>query len=128
MYSDALKTYESVDSLTMSGRETEARVLTKAALKLKRCQDCWHTEGREERLDEALKYTQRIWSIFQAELTNEDNPLPQQIKLNLLRLASFIDKRIFETMAFPSPEKLTIIIDINRNIAAGLRNAPTDLK
>jgi hypothetical protein len=31
-------------------------------------------------------------------------------------------------MAFPSPEKLTVIININRNIAAGLRNAPTDLK
>ena len=128
MYNDALKTYESVDSLTMSGRETEARVLTKAALKLKRCQDSWHTEGREERLDEALKYTQRIWSIFQAELSEKENPLPQQIKINLLRLASFIDKRIFETMAFPSPEKLTIIIDINRNIAAGLRNVPSDEK
>jgi flagellar protein FlaF len=43
-------------------------------------------------------------------------------------LASFIDKRIFETMAFPSPEKLTAIIEINCNIAAGLRNAPTDVK
>jgi hypothetical protein len=31
-------------------------------------------------------------------------------------------------MAFPSHEKLTAIIDINRNIAAGLRNAPADVK
>ena len=128
MYSNALKAYESVDRTTMSGRETEARVLSKAALKLKNCQDSWHAEWREEKLDEALKYTQRIWSIFQAELSNEENPLPRQVKLNLLRLASFIDKRIFETMAFPTPEKLTAIIDINRNIAAGLRNAPADVK
>ena len=122
MYSNALKAYESVDRTTMSGRETEARVLTKAALKLKSCQDSWHAEKREEKLDEALKYNQRIWDIFQAELSNEENPLPRQVKLNLLRLAAFIDKRIFETMAFPSPEKLTAIIEINRNIAAGLRN------
>ena len=128
MYSNALKAYESVDRTTMSGRETEARVLTKATLKLKSCQDSWHTARREEKLDEALKYTQRIWNIFQAELSNKENPLPRQVKLNLLRLASFIDKRIFETMAFPSPEKLTTIIDINRNIAAGLRNAPADVK
>jgi hypothetical protein len=26
-------------------------------------------------------------------------------------------------MAFPSPEKLNIVIDINRNIAAGLKEA-----
>ena len=128
MYSNSLKAYESVDRTTMSGRETEARVLTKAALKLKSCQDSWHAESREAKLEEALKYTQRIWSVFQAELSNKENPLPRQVKLNLLQLASFIDKRIFETMAFPSPEKLTVIIDINRNIAAGLRNAPTDVK
>ena len=128
MFSNSLKAYESVDRTTMSGRETEARVLTKAALKLKSCQDSWHTENREVNLDEALKYTQRIWSTFQAELSNKENPLPRQVKLNLLRLASFIDKRIFEIMAFPSPEKLTVIININRNIAAGLRNALNDLK
>ena len=128
MYSNALKAYESVDRTTMSGRETEARVLTQAALKLKSCRDSWHAEGREEKLAEALKYTQRIWSIFQAELSNKENPLPRQVKLNLLRLASFIDQRIFETMAFPTPEKLTAIIDINYNIAAGLRNAPADVK
>ena len=128
MYSNALKAYESVDRTTMSGRETEARVHTKAALELKSCQDSWYAERREEKLDEALKYTQRIWSIFQAELSNKENPLPRQLKLNLLRLASFIDKHIYESMAFPTPEKLTVIIDINRNIAAGLRNAPADMK
>lgn len=123
MYSNALKTYENVDNKTMSGRETEARVLSKAALKLKNCQDNWQAEDRDERLDEALKYSQRIWSIFQAELSKKENPLPVSLKRDLLRLSAFIDKRIFETMAFPSPEKLSIIIDINRNIAAGLRGS-----
>ena len=124
MYSNALKDYESVDRTTMSGRETEARVLTKAALKLKSCQDSWHTARREEKLDEALKYTQQIWNIFQAELSNKENPLPHQVKLNLLRLASFIDKRIFNIMAFPESRKIKIIVDINLNIAAGLRGSP----
>ncbi len=126
MYSNPLEAYKTVDKTTMSGRETEARVLTQAALKLKDCQDNWSAKDKDEKLDEALKYTQRIWSIFQGELSNEDNQLPRQLRINLLRLSSFIDKRIFETMSYPSPEKLTAVININQNIAAGLRGSPSD--
>ena len=121
MYRNPLEAYQTVDKATMSGRETEARVLSKAALKLKDCQDNWDAEDRNVKLDEALKYNQRIWSIFQGELAKEDNPLPRQLKQDLLRLGAFIDRRIFETMAYPDPEKLTVVININQNIAAGLR-------
>ena len=123
MYNNPLAAYKTVDKTTMSGRDTEARVLTQAALKLKDCRDNWQAEDRDEKLDEALKYTQRIWSIFQGELSRKDNPLPRQLKINLLRLSSFIDKQIFETMSYPSPEKLTAVININQNIAAGLRDS-----
>jgi len=44
----------------------------------------------------------------------------------MLRLIAFIDRRIFETMASPAPEKLTTVININNNIAAGLRGSPSD--
>jgi flagellar protein FlaF len=111
----SLQAYEHVSSATRSGREVEAAVLTKAAVKLKECQDNWDAPDREHRLDEALKYNQRIWSIFQSELSREDH---------ILRLAAYIDRRIFETMAFPAPEKLNIVIDINNNLAAGLRGSP----
>lgn len=107
----------------MSGRETEARVLTQGALKLIDCQKNWDAADRNARLDNALRYNQRLWSIFQVELTKEDNPLPGNIKKNMILLSRFIDRRIFETMAFPSPEKLDIIIKINKNIAAGLRGS-----
>ncbi len=126
MHNNPLEAYKIVDKKTMPGRETEARVLTQAALKLKDCRDNWSANDRDEKLDEALKYTQRIWTIFQGELSSEDNPLPRQLKLNLLQLSSFIDKRIFETMSYPSPEKLTAVININQNIAAGLRGSPSD--
>jgi flagellar protein FlaF len=119
-----LAAYESVAKATLSGREIEAAVLTKAALKLKNCQDNWEAPDREYRLDEALKYNLRIWSIFQSELSREDHELPNTLRLDILRLAAFIDRRIFETMAFPSPEKLKIVIDINNNLAAGLRSSP----
>ena len=75
-------------------------------------------------MDAALRYNQKIWSLFQGELEQEDNPLPQKLRIDILRLAAFIDKRIFEVMAYPSAEKLTIIININQNLAAGLRGNP----
>ena len=123
MYKNPLEAYQTTDKATMSGREIEASVLNRGALKLKECQDNWKAEGRNERLEAALNFNQQIWTIFQAELVKTDNPLPKQIRQNLLALSAYVDKRIFEIMAFPSPEKLDIVIDINRNIAAGLIQA-----
>jgi flagellar protein FlaF len=120
VYSSPLQTYESVNKQTMSGRELEASILNQAALRLKNCQENWDADDRDEKLMAALDYNQQVWSILQSELVKSDHPLPDHIRRNLLNLSVFVDKRIFETMAFPSPEKLTIIIDINRNIAAGL--------
>ena len=124
MYQAALKAYDSVNKSTMSGRDVEAGVLTKAALKLKACQDNWIENGQGAKLEAALKYNQRVWTIFQAELEKSDNPLPNALKVDLLRLSAFIDKRTIETLAYPTPEKLTILININHNIAAGLRVRP----
>ena len=123
MYSSPLQAYETVNKTTMSGHAIEASVLNQAALKLKECQESWDADDRDERLDAALNFNQQIWSILQAELLKAENPLPRQIRQNLLTLSAFIDKRIFEIMAFPSPGKLNIVIDINRNIAAGLIQA-----
>ena len=123
MYSSPLKAYETVNKKTMSGREIEAEVLTKAARKLKDCQDSWDANDREEKLSEALKFNQLVWSIFQGELKKDDNPLNRKLRADLLRLSAFIDRRIFETIADPTPEKLNIVININNNIAAGLRES-----
>jgi len=125
MFANQLETYRTVQKTTMSDREIEASVLIKAAIKLKNCQDNWNAEDRDAKLDEALKFNQLMWSIFQSELSRPDNPLPKQIRDDVLSLSMFIDKRIFDVMAYPSAEKLTIIISINLNLAAGLRGSPS---
>ena len=124
MYQNPLKAYETQHKETRSGRTLEASVLMRAAQKLKECQDNWNAENRESQLNEAIRFNQMIWSIFQGELALEENPLPVELKQQLLSLSAFIDKRIFETMAYPAPEKLSILIDINQNIAAGLMSLP----
>lgn len=126
MLQNAVKSYQSVDKESMSGRDTEARVLTQGALKLLECRKNWNATNRNTKLDEALRYNQRIWTFFQTEVAKEENPLPRNIKQNIIHLSRFIDQRIFDTMAFPEPQKLDILIKINQNIAAGLRGSASD--
>ena len=123
MYTQQMQAYRNVEkSIMSSGREVEAAVLTKAAYLLTYCVNNWHDPERDARLDEALKFNQTIWSVFQSELAKTDNPLPQKIREDLLSLSLFIDKRIMDIMIAPLPEKLNAIININLNIAAGLRS------
>ncbi len=123
MHSHPLGVYEKVNKMTMSGREVEAEVLSKAAGKLKKCQENWDASDREQALEEALSYNQRIWSVFQGELSREDNPLPKDLRRDILRLSAFVDRRIFDIIASPSPERLNMVIRINENLAAGLRGS-----
>lgn len=111
------------EQTAQSGRELEASILTKAADKLRECQNNWGADDRQKNLYDALKYNQTVWTIFQGELAKDDNPLPFELRQNLLRLAAFIDKRIYEVMNNPSSEQLNAIININLNIAAGLRGS-----
>jgi flagellar protein FlaF len=118
--------YKEMHKESLWGRELEASVLTRIALMLKGCQDNWGAPGNEERLGDALRFHQKVWSIFQVELANPENPLPKEIRENILNLSLFMDKRVFEVMANPSPEKLTIIININLNLATGLNSKPEE--
>lgn len=124
MYQNSLKTYNEMQKESLSGRELEASVLTRAGLMLKNVQENWSAPDRNEKLLEAIKFNQKVWSLFQAELSDPENPLPPNLKQDILNLSLFIDKRLFEVLAFPEAEKLTIVFDINFNIAAGLRMNP----
>jgi len=119
-----LQAYGNVKKLTVpDGRELESSILTKAAYLLTYCKNNWDDQGRDAKLDEALKFNQNVWSIFQSELSKADNPIPKKIREDILNLSIFIDKRIIDLMVAPSPEKLNIIININLSLAAGLRGS-----
>jgi flagellar biosynthesis activator protein FlaF len=118
-----LKAYQKTLKTTLSGRNLEATVLTKGARLLIVCQERWNEEGHFRRLDEALTFNQKIWTIFQDELAREDHPITPELRANILKLSLIIDKRIVDVMNDPSPEKLDLIININNNIAAGLRDS-----
>ena len=116
--------YASMQKEGLSGRALEAQVLTRAANLLKECQKRWETEGHEERFDTAVCFNQKVWALFQAELGDAENPLPRELKENLLNLSIFIDSRLIDALIKPTPELLTAVININLNIAAGLSEKP----
>lgn len=121
MQQHAIDTYSTMQKNNLSGRELEASVLSRAGLMLKTVQENWGAPDRDQKLLEAVKFNQKVWSFFQAELADPENPLPKNLREDILNLSIFVDKRLFETLAFPEREKLNIVIDINFNIAAGLR-------
>jgi flagellar biosynthesis activator protein FlaF len=124
--SSQLDSYRAVQKTTISGRELEASVLTQSALRLTDCQNNWDAPDKDVKLKEALTHNQRIWTIFQAELSRDDNPLPKKLREDILSLSVFIDKRTYDIMTFSEPAKLSVLININLNIAAGLRQAPKE--
>jgi flagellar biosynthesis activator protein FlaF len=123
VYKMGINAYQSIQNEAMSGCETEARVLSKAAVKLKDCQENWDSKTHHAELEEAFEYNHQIWSIFQGELTKPDHPMDKELRQNILNLSVFIEGRIYETRAYPDPEKLTAIININNGLAAGLRTS-----
>ena len=107
---------------TQSPRELEAAVLLKAASRLQALRDDWN--GRRAELDDALTFNRKLWTVLVTSATDAANPLPQPIKNNIANLALFVFERTITVMTEPAPEKLGALVNINREIAAGLSARP----
>jgi len=78
-------------------------------------------EENRTRMRDALRLNWRLWTIFQTELSlEEEGPVPGDIRESMLSLCNFVDKHTVDTINEPTPEKIATLIEINRNIANGL--------
>lgn len=107
----------------LTGRALEADVLTKAAVMMEEIKDNWGEPDTRDLLGDVLTYNERMWTVFQAELVDMANPMPSEIKNNVLILGDFVGRYTRKVTAQPEPGKLDVLININRNLAAGLRAA-----
>lgn len=99
-------------------REVEAWALTTAAHRLKAAA----ANTREPTaLRDALILNQRLWTIFQTDLMGDNCPLPQDLRKSLLELSMFIDGETLERLADLDGSKIQSLVDINLNLASGLR-------
>jgi len=105
-------------------REIEARALLKAVQNMQDLQNRWGQFTAEE-LDDTLRHNRQIWLMFVDTATNDEgNDRPKPLRANIANLGAYVFKRSLEIMADPQKEKLDILIDINREIAAGLMTKP----
>jgi flagellar protein FlaF len=83
-----------------------------------------------KKIRDALRLNLRVWTIIQAEQTTQEadggTPESQEIRRNILTLCKFIDQHSLDAMIEPTPERLAVLININRNIAAGLMGSVSD--
>ncbi len=102
-------------------RQTEAWALTEAARRIKEAQ---REPVDTEALLQAARLNWRLWTIFQAEMTSPDCQLPLEIRQNMISLCNFVDKVTVDFISDTKPEKLDVLININREIASGLLTTP----
>lgn len=119
MHNAATQVYGKVAKDTASDRQLEADLLLKAASRLQAIRDAWDSNKAD--VQDALLYNRKLWSVFLTAVTGADNPLPAAIRQNVANLGLFVMKHTMSVAADPRPERLNSLININREIAAGLR-------
>jgi flagellar biosynthesis activator protein FlaF len=119
MQNNAALAYRQVGAQTLSPRLLEANLLSRAAGQMQRIRDDWETNRPE--LISALMFNRKLWTVFLGSVTGEECELPKALRENIANLGIFVMKRTLETLAEPAPAKLTVLININRELAAGLR-------
>ena len=115
----ATDVYRSVAKEIASPRELEANLLLKAAARLQAVSNSWEQDKRD--LNEALFFNRKLWTVFLGAITSPDNQLPIEIRQNIANLGVFIMNQTVSVMSNPRREALAPLININREIAAGLR-------
>lgn len=95
--------------------------LTKAANLLEEAKG--QMENRDA-LSQALRFNHLLWTIIQADIVEPENLLPDEIKANVMSLSIFVDKQTIKALKARQPDLLDALININRNLAAGLRTVP----
>jgi len=118
MSSAAAQAYARVASSTASPRDIEAQALLKAANKL---QDAVNGANPfSEITQQSLMYNRKLWSIFLEEAMKDENPQPIEVRQKIANIGVFVLTQCAALQLNPQLDQFKSLIEINRNIAAGL--------
>ena len=116
----AAQAYQSQGQKGAAPRELEAMLLMKAAAKLQAVVDSW-PDSRGEKMDHALTYNRKLWTMFVANMADPECGHPKQLRENISNLGLYSFKQMLSVSRSERPENLRGLVSINRNLAAGLR-------
>lgn len=97
-------------------RDVEAWALAEAA---RRIIAASHAKD-EKAFREALQLNQRLWTIFQAAITEEDCGHPPEVRTNIAALSLLVDRETTNRLIDLDFGKIDTLVNINRNVASGL--------
>jgi flagellar protein FlaF len=118
MSSSAANAYARVASTTASPRDIEAQTLLKAANKLQEAIN--NADPLSDQTRQALLYNRKLWTIFLSEAMREGNPQPLDVRQKIANIAVFVLSQTSALQLSPQFDHFQPLIEINRNIAAGL--------
>jgi flagellar biosynthesis activator protein FlaF len=101
-----------------SPRDIEAQALLKAARQLQDVVNQWNET--DSGLAAALLFNRKLWSIFVTDAISDANPEQLGIRQNIANIGIFVLTQCSALQIKPEVDRLQSLIDINRNIAAGL--------
>lgn len=103
-------------------RETEAWALTEAARRMSLAKN---PEIPDEDFLVAVRLNWRLWTIFQSELAGPECQLTMEMRQDMLSLCNFVDRRTVDIIADLDRSKVDALVNINRQLAAGLFATPS---
>ncbi|MGQ0527389.1 MAG: flagellar biosynthesis regulator FlaF [Alphaproteobacteria bacterium] len=120
-YAKAASAYgDNAQKHTPDQREMEGRVLLKSARMMQELHDNWDNSNSDA-IEVTLKHNRNIWLMFyDTAMENPEGSRPKDLRSNIINLANFVFKRELEIIGTPEKGKLTVLININKEIAAGL--------
>ncbi|UTD28459.1 flagellar biosynthesis regulator FlaF [Bradyrhizobium sp. WD16] len=122
MSNAAAQAYARVAQATSSPRDTEAQALLMAANKLQAVMT--NPDATFEQASAALVFNRKLWTIFLTEAQRDENPQPLDVRQNIANIAVFVLSQTAALQISLQREHFRPLIDINRNIAAGLCGRP----
>ena len=114
--------YSQNEISSLGQSELESRALIRTASALNNIRENW--EQKKSELTEALEKNRRLWTIIAAAMNEENCRQPAEVRKNIVNLAMFVFQRTVDIMLTPKPESLSVLININMNIAKGLNGSP----
>lgn len=113
--------YNAYNKITMkseSPRLTEAMAFIGVSKEMQSIID----NNQIDKIDYIVERNMQLWKFIIENILDNATPLPFEIKKNMVNIFAFIINRTIELNITPDLNGLKSLININRNIAAGLMN------
>ncbi|MDR3488366.1 MAG: flagellar biosynthesis regulator FlaF [Bradyrhizobium sp.] len=115
--------YSRIAQAVADPRDLEAQLLLKAATGIQA-----YIDGKvssQKQIVEAINYNLKVWKLFSTAMGDPKNPLPDDIKSNVVNLGVFVIGHSLNqlTASEIDAESLKILVKINSDLAAGLRGS-----